>query len=135
MKKEGVALKVITKKCACGDKCVCKNGDNGETPIEGVYKYLDCSTIHVKPKDLALCGADEIGSSGVIAYENEYGAWVCVPHEIELSPIQAEIRREGFSKEFVNVLVKAGEVGCIWVKFDRDGTIIKTLPILDREWR
>ena len=59
------------------------------------------------------------------AYElREYG-WLCYVGELEDN-------WTGFSKEFRNVLTQARELGCDYVRFDRDGREYDGLPTF--EW-
>jgi hypothetical protein len=110
----------------------------------GIYGILDCSTVHVRPADMDLLG--EVPGQGrsteVLAYPNEYGAFVYVPAPPEIAEdfknkeeYLANLRSDGFSEAFVKVLEFAASKDCIWIKFDGDGHIWKELDKKEEDWR
>jgi hypothetical protein len=95
----------------------------------GLVLLMDCSTIHVTQHDMALLGPMLVAES-VIAYPNDYGAFVYV-----LNGEEKLWRRDGFSEHFCNVMRLAREKGATWVKFDADGFIHPDIKRLDKEWK
>ncbi|MEW6586646.1 MAG: hypothetical protein AB1442_13700 [Nitrospirota bacterium] len=110
----------------------------------GIHQILDCSTIHVRPADMDLLG--EVPGQGrsteILAYPNEYGAFVYVPAPPEITEdfkgreeYLAILRADCFSESFVKVLEFAADKNCIWIKFDGDGCIWKELDKREEDWR
>ena len=111
---------------------------------EGIHNILDCSTIHVTPADMNLLGEapGEGRSTEVLAYPNEYGAFVYVPAPPEIAEdfkdreeYLAILRSDGFSESFIKVLEFAETKSCIWIKFDGDGHIWAELDKREGDWR
>ncbi len=111
---------------------------------EGIYNILDCSTIHVRPADMDLL--NEVPGQGrsteVLAYPNEYGAFVYVPAPPEIAEdyknqeeYLATLRSDGFSESFIKVLAFAADKNCIWIKFDGDGHIWEELDKREGDWK
>jgi len=111
---------------------------------EGIHKILDCSTVHVRPADMDLLG--EVPGQGisteVLAYPNEYGAFVYVPAPPEIAEDfkdkeehLAVLRSDGFSESFIRVLELAASKNCVWIKFDGDGHIWEELDKREEDWR
>ncbi len=111
---------------------------------EGVHSMLDCSTIHVRPSDMELLGETpgEGRSTEVLAYPNEYGAFVYVPSPPEIAEdfkdredYLAILRSDGFSESFIKVLEFAASKNCIWIKFDGDGHVWEELDNKEEDWK
>ena len=111
---------------------------------EGIHRILDCSTIHVRPADMDLLG--EVPGQGrsteVLAYPNEYGAFVYVPGQPEIAEdfkdkegYLAVLRSDGFSESFIKILEFAKSRNCIWIKFDGDGHVWEELDKREEDWR
>ena len=110
----------------------------------GIHQILDCSTVHVRPSDMDLLG--EVPAQGrsteVLAYPNEYGAFVYVPAPPEIAgdfkdreEYLAILRSDGFSESFIKVLEFAEIKNCVWIKFDGDGHIWEELDKREEDWR
>lgn len=111
---------------------------------DGIHNVLDCSTIHVTPADMDLLG--EVPGQGrsteVLAYPNEYGAFVFVPAPPDIAEdfkakeeYLAVLRSDGFSESFIEVLKFAAVKNCSWIKFDGDGRIWEELDKREGDWR
>ena len=87
---------------------------------EGIFRYLDCSTVHVKSEDMDLL----ITAESLVTIQHKYGAFVNVPNpDEEGEAIYNRIREEGFSEEFIRILDFAYANNCYWINFDADGII------------
>lgn len=65
---------------------------------EGIFKYLDCCTAHVWPKDMDLL----IIAESIVTIPYKYGAFVNVPNpDDEAEALYDMIREEGFSEDFL----------------------------------
>lgn len=85
---------------------------------EGIFKYFDCSTAHVQPKDMNLLTAAE----RLVTIPHKYGAFLNVPDIAdEGETFYEEIREEGFSEDFIKILHFAYANDCYWINFDADG--------------
>ena len=85
---------------------------------EGIFKYLDCSTAHVRPKDMDLLTIAE----SIVTIPHKYGAFVNVPNiEDEGETFCELISEEGFSEDFIKILHFAYANDCYWINFDADG--------------
>lgn len=111
---------------------------------EGIHNIFDCSTIHVTPSDMnLLCETPGEGrSTEVLAYPNEYGAFVYLPGPPEIGgdfkskeDYLAVLRSDGFSESFLKVMEFASIRNCIWIKFDCDGHVWDELDNRDGDWR
>lgn len=111
---------------------------------DGIHNILDCSTIHVRPSDMDLLNevSGEGRSTEVLAYPNEYGAFVYVPAPPEIAEdfkdreeYFAILRSDGFSESFIKVLEFAASKQSIWIKFDGDGHIWEELDKRDEDWK
>ncbi len=111
---------------------------------DGIHNILDCSTIHVRPSDMDLLNevSGEGRSAEVLAYPNEYGAFVYVPAPPEIAEdfkdqeeYFAILRADGFSESFIKVLEFAASKQSIWIKFDGDGHIWEELDKRDEDWK
>lgn len=109
-----------------GKNCKCNSSNKS---VEGVFSYLDCSTAHVLPSDMSL-----LENPDVIAYPNEYGAWVYVPITEDTPDWIKEFQEKGFSPNFIEVVKMAQAHGCYWVKFDSDGVIHDNLEDCSAFW-
>ena len=109
--------------------------DSSEAPAvvmlyEGVFTYLDCSTLHVLPADLDLLVTSDV----LINYNYREGNWVHVAGD-GFQEKMAEARKAGFSIGMVKALEYAHAAGCYWLRLDCDGTRYdKVLPIFEDEW-
>jgi len=87
---------------------------------ERIFKYLDCSTAHVQPKDMDLLTTAE----SLVTIQHKYGAFVNVPNPGEEGEVLYDrIREEGFSAEFIKILHFAHANDCYWLNFDADGVM------------
>ena len=85
---------------------------------DGIFKYLDCSTVHVQPKDMDLLTTVE----SIVTIPHKYGSFVNVPNpNDDGEALYDEIRKEGFSEEFIKILKFAHANDCCWINFDADG--------------
>ena len=84
--------------------------------VEGIYTYLDISTIHITPRDRSMLL--NLGqNSWLTAIQHDFGTIVVIPEDIgERDVIQNE-----FSKYFLLVLNYAVNSGCRMINFDCDG--------------
>ena len=89
-----------------------------------ITKMLDVSTGHMTLRD-----AETMCDSSVIHYElDEYGWLVYVPNEDDET--FAEYAQDR-STAFRDVLLRARELDCAYVHFDRDGPIDGSLKLFD----
>jgi hypothetical protein len=88
-----------------------------------VFKVLDLSTVHMTEED-----AEKLNPcSGIqsLSYElGEYG-WLIYIGEMK------ENWGDEMSEAFMNALKEAKELGCDYVRFDRDGRTYEELPVFD----
>ena len=85
---------------------------------EGIFKYLDCNTAHVRPKDMDLLTIAE----SLVGIPHKYGAFVNVPNtDEEGEALYDMLRNEGFSENFIKILNFAHTNYCYWINFDADG--------------
>ncbi|MBM4147159.1 MAG: hypothetical protein FJ240_12965 [Nitrospira sp.] len=85
---------------------------------KGIFKYLDCSTVHVQPKDMNLLTIAE----SLVTIQHRYGAFVNVPNpDEEGETLYDRIREESFSEDFIRILKFAYANDCYWINFDADG--------------
>ena len=85
-----------------------------------IFRVLDISTGHMTRADARWLGSHD----DLSAYElGEYG-WLCYIGEIDDN-------WSGMSQEFRTVLMQAKELGCDYVRFDRDGREHDELPSFD----
>lgn len=82
---------------------------------DGVWKYIDVSMIHVTRDDVVLLENDALP---LVTLQYEEGFWILVPIEEGSSD---EIMEAGGSAYLIDVLDRAYELDCYWVKLDRDG--------------
>jgi len=88
-----------------------------------IFRVLDICTCHMTLEDARML---EENIRDLSAYElGEYG-WLCYVGEIS-----DNWNTDGWSEAFVNVLKKAKELGCDYVRFDRDGREYDELPVFD----
>lgn len=90
---------------------------------DAVWKYLDVSTVHVTPND-CYCLDNEI--LPLIVYKYDEGYWILVPID-DFEVTINEIYKLGGSLFLTDVLEAAANLGCYWVKLDRDGNIFDDL--------
>lgn len=95
----------------------------------GIFQYLDCSTIHVTKKDMDLFGG--VSAHAILAiYTYPEGAWVYV---VKSDDVCNKLREIGFSEGFINVMDIAHSKGCYFIRLDCDGTIHDELKQFDWE--
>jgi len=98
---------------------------------EGIFKYLDCSTAHVRPKDMDLL----IIAESIVTIPHKYGAFVNVPNpDDEAEALYNRIREEGFSEDFIKILKFAYANNCYWINFDADGIMHHKFNDLSDLW-
>jgi hypothetical protein len=91
-----------------------------------IFKVLDISTGHMTQDDNQVLELNRDTDGPMPAYElKEYG-WLVYVGELE------DNWKEDMSPAFVEVLKKAQELGCDYVRFDRDGRVYDELPTF--EW-
>jgi len=82
---------------------------------DAVWKYLDVSTSHVTPDDCDLLDRDELP---LVVLPFDEGYWILVPIE---EGFEDELLGAGGSRYLIDVLERAADLDCYWVKLDRDG--------------
>lgn len=98
----------------------------------GVQKYLDASTGHITYEDNhKLFAQHQSFPTRVVSHQ--HGWWINVPEkklwEDEL--IASQIQAQGYSKDFLALLLFAVKHGCWWVNLDCDGSYIEGLNSFD----
>ncbi|KYC52801.1 MAG: hypothetical protein AMQ22_00592 [Candidatus Methanofastidiosum methylothiophilum] len=97
-------------------------------------KYLDISTLHFLPSDVAIL---ESNDCHIIRDKHPFGYWIycnCYDEKDRYDFLQ-DIKRNGFSEHFINLMEDITEDPSImWVKIDCDGEIYRELPTFDKEW-
>ncbi len=100
-------------------KCIDSEGDVIKDPF--IFKVLDISTGHMTLEDSKKLGPE----TKQPVYElDEYG-WLVYVGEM------SENWDETMSEAFMNILKAAKELGCDYVRFDRDGRMYVDLPYFD----
>lgn len=90
-----------------------------------VFRVLDLSTSHMTLDDNQVLELNRDSTGVMPAYElGEYG-WFCYVGEID------ENWKEDMSEAFLVIMQKAKEMGCEYVRFDRDGRTYDELPVFD----
>lgn len=98
---------------------------------EGIFRYLDCSTVHVKPEDMDLL----ITTESLVSIQHKYGAFVNVPNpDEEGEAIYDRIREQGFSEEVIRILKFSYANNCYWINFDADGIMHHEFDNLSALW-
>jgi hypothetical protein len=90
-----------------------------------VFKVLDLSTAHMTPQDNKRLEA-EVHEGQAPVYELKAHGWLVYVGEIEDNWPAVTM-----SEAFRNVLKEAKELGCDYVRFDRDGRTYEELPVFD----
>ena len=99
---------------------------------DGIFKYLDCSTVHVRPKDMDLLTTAE----SLVTIQHKYGAFVNVPNpDEEGEALYDRIREEGFSEDLIKILNFAYANDCYWINFDADGIMHHEFNNLSALWK
>ena len=106
-----------------------------------IRKMLDVSTAHITSADAKLLG--EYSSKGnspgkaLIAYPFEYGWTVSTSGLLDGAADRrgkiADMRREGFSEHFINLMKHAADKGAVLVRLDADAEYEPGLPTFDWE--
>ena len=96
-----------------------------------LVKSLDISTGHLTKQDekLLRAAAKGVDTNPIIAYKYEYGYFVHVPDKDE--GLNKACIKEGYSKEFTLLLIRARELGCKYIQFDGDGITYDDIPSFD----
>lgn len=97
-------------------------------------KYLDISTIHFLPEDVAKIESDDCH---IIRDKHAFGYWVyCYCYdEKDRCEFLKDISDYGFSSEFVRLMEDITyDSSIIWIKIDCDGNIYKELKTFEEEW-
>jgi hypothetical protein len=90
--------------------------DSPEPDLDGMYLYLDISTIHITPRDRArLLEMNE--SSWLPAIQHEFGTIILIPEDVS----QRQVVSNEFSKYFLLVFNYAVNSGARMINFDTDG--------------
>ena len=99
-----------------------------------VFTFLDLSTAHVSPtsrlwlEGQALAGAVERGPSHTVAAYAE-GWWVWVPQDFgDEEPLKQY--RDRIPADLNAPLMLAHKLGCYYVRFDADGDVDDSLPVV-----
>jgi len=98
----------------------------------GVQKYLDASTGHITFEDSQrLCAHHQSLPTRVIVHE--YGWWINVPDKKlwEEELIASQIQSQGYSKDFLALILFAMKRECWWINLDCDGSYIAGLNSFD----
>ena len=93
-----------------------------------IYKTLVVSTGHIQKKDYDLLMEGSVNPA-VVFYSYEYGWNVHVPEDVEERKNQ--IIKDGWSKDFLNLMFTAKEHGCAYLSLDCDGNLYDELPQFD----
>ena len=102
-----------------------------------VKKCLEISTAHITQVDAALLGNEEIYWSNDEFDVSFTGicytyCWVIgVPTWPIADDLAKAVQAIGFSKSFTEVMLKARELNCDYVKLDRDSSIMDSLTTHD----
>ncbi len=97
---------------------------------EGVFNFLDCSTVHVTPADL-----DRLVTSDVlINYPYREGFFVHSAGDGFQETIN-KARAAGFSDEMIEALQLANKLGCWWLRLDADGLKYDFLQTFEEQWK
>lgn len=92
-----------------------------------IQKHFVCSTIHIKEEDTDILENANIESGFISADEYPYG-WSIYIHEQEEKGFKKAILKEGYSEEFYNLLIITRELGCEYLRLDRDGPEYDEIP-------
>lgn len=85
-----------------------------------IYKVLDISTAHITEMDVEMLRLEKS-----LSYKlDEYG-WLVYLDEI------GENWHASMSEAFRDILKEAKELGCDYVRFDRDGRTYQELPVFN----
>jgi len=87
-----------------------------------IQKLMVMSSAHLTRKTLYDIEMDHVR---VVAYPNEYGAFVMVEFDPTLNDFKGQPKDLKACRELAN------SFGCSWIKFDRDGPAVRGLPIYD----
>ena len=98
----------------------------------GIEKFLDASTGHMTYEDSLKLLDDPIAFPCPVI-PHDYGWWINVPG-VKLwreEPIADQIREQGYSEDFISMLVFARDNCCWWVNLDCDGEFVEGLKNFD----
>lgn len=91
-----------------------------------IIKTLYLSTRHMDKNDNSLI---ERGSANLCSEDTEFG-WI-----IHVNPVHVQfykdfnaLKEEGFTKQFLHLMVYAHENGCEWIRFDSEGPVDNDFP-------
>lgn len=90
-----------------------------------IFKVLDISTNHMSREDVDNLDQEVAGGMAPVYVLKEYG-WL-----IYVGEINDNWPGEQWSEAFLNVLKLAADLGCDYVRWDRDGLIYDELPFFD----
>lgn len=107
--------------------------DYGYEPCSGtcLFRYLFCSTAHIRPKDdeLLAAAARQLGSQLLCVDRATFGYWVLVPEASDYSgDFQQSLIEAGYSLGVIRIIDKAVRECCVWVKLDPGGPYASDLP-------
>lgn len=100
------------------------------------FKYADVSTIHITPEDDTILTKEakkNLKDSGkIIVFPTDHGYFVYVPPKDMIEEYTEDFKKLGLSQEFFNVMLRAKNEHCVFVRFDSDGEKYADLPMM--EW-
>jgi hypothetical protein len=110
-------------------------GDNMVAPAKYftdkpyTFKCFEASTAHIKPEDAKLL---DVHNGPLVVYAYEYGHYVFTGRELDETEY-AELRKFGFSGEFIQLIKLANKNGCKFLVLDGDGVTYSDLPVFEWE--
>lgn len=96
-----------------------------------IYRYLDLSTAHTRPRELNTLLAATSQARGPRTIAHKYGAWVNVPTASESEAgetLEAILAR---CPHVAACLRYARQARCTWINFDADAEQIDGLEVFD----
>lgn len=91
-----------------------------------ITKNLDISTAHMDQNDAELLDENDdsfFSRDPIIVYRFDEGYFIYIGGDLDTEAI----KDFGYSQEFIEILKWGKNLGCTYVKFDRDGTTYKHL--------
>jgi hypothetical protein len=87
-----------------------------------IFEVLDLSTLHLPPE----LRRDLTGVPGVITDKARYGWWLWVPDDVAETTAPSD---DPLPVAIVYLQHLARQLGCDWILFDRDASVIAGLPV------
>jgi len=86
-----------------------------------IKKVLDVSFEHILESDERLlknAGKNPIST----VYEYDYGYFVVIPQDMDVFEDEANnLKKNGYSEEFISLFLTAKELGCSYLQLDSEG--------------